>query len=73
MGKYGAMIAKAVPPPSKLGKGPVEPDADETGGTSDQDEDDAAELSAMEEFDKAEGSADKLAAFKNLLSICKGY
>jgi hypothetical protein len=77
MGKYGAMIAKAVPPPGKLGKGPVEPDADDTGGASDQDEDDAAELSAADELQKAfkSGSAsDVLEAFKNLSDICsKGY
>jgi hypothetical protein len=81
MGKYGAMIAKAVPPPGKLGKGGLaaadDPGADDTGGASDQDEDAAAELSAADELQKAfkSGSAsDVLEAFKNLSDICsKGY
>lgn len=68
----GIMIAEKVPPPDKLGKGMPEPDADEMGGPSDQDGDDeAAELSAMEAFTKAETTEEKLAAFKDLIAICK--
>lgn len=67
----GAMIAKSVPPPDKLG-------ADEPGeGTADEEATDegdkqAAELSAMEAFDKAEGPEERLSALKDLLSTC-GY
>lgn len=74
MGKLGIMIAKAVPPPGKIGPKPTEPDDDAP--ASDEDEDHAAELSAAEEFRTAVKSGspdDVVSTFRNLSDICKGY
>lgn len=59
----GAMLAKDVPPPDQLDEAPADEGAGDT---------EAAELSAMEAFTSAESPEEKLAAFKDLLSIC-GY
>jgi len=79
MGKFGSMIAKAVPPPGKLGRGlPAMDDGDgpDAEGASDEDADHAAELSVAEAFQQAvkSGSAeDVLSAYKDLMDTCKGY
>lgn len=63
-------IAKAAPPPEKLGK--MKPGGEEEPMDEEAADTEAAELSAMEEFETAESTEDKLAAFKKLLDIC-GY
>lgn len=77
MGKLGIMIAKAVPPPGKLGKAPSTEDGSdaEESAPGDEDEDHAAELSSAQEFLDAvkNGSADDvLSAFKQMNDVCKG-
>lgn len=67
--KPGALLAKDVPPPDKLGKAPPMAEGEPEG---DEGDNEAAELSAMEAFTAAESPEEKLAAFKDLLSIC-GY
>jgi hypothetical protein len=77
---FPGSIAKDLPPPDKLGKAPKRPmpgpdmespEEDAMPGDDEEGEQAAAEASAMEEFDAAEGSADRAAALKRFIDICK--